>query len=154
MKHLPGDFEIPKRVVSRVFLHCSASDRPEHDNPETIHEWHINRDFSMIGYHYYIDKEGSIWTGRGLEMDPAAQKWHNRGTIAICCGGLKDFTEKQMFALTTLCDEIDETYKDFGKNPVSFHGHCEVDKNKTCPVYDYKTILGLDHSGMMIRDRK
>lgn len=133
-------FKKPNRFVNRVFLHCSASDNPKHDNVKTMTEWHLQRGFSTIGYHYFISKDGIIHAGRNIEVKPAAQEGHNTGTIAICLHGLeKDkFTEDQFYALKSLCKQINDAYK--GK--ITFHGHCEV-SNKACPVFDYKSILGL-----------
>lgn len=137
----------PVRPVDAVFLHCSASDRPEHDDVEVIRQWHIKeRGWDDIGYHFFITKGGVIQPGRDLEKVPAAQQGHNVGTIAICCHGLdkRRFTDPQMAALYNLCVDINEVYD--GK--VTFHGHCEV-APKACPVYDYKTILQLDSHGRM-----
>ena len=39
------------RKVNRVFIHCSASDRPEHDSAEVMEQWHLERGFREIGYH-------------------------------------------------------------------------------------------------------
>ena len=39
----------PNRRVDRIFLHCSASDVPAHDNVETIRKWHLDRGFDDIG---------------------------------------------------------------------------------------------------------
>ena len=142
-----GTFFIkPNRKIDRIFLHCSASDVPEHDNIETIREWHLKRNFSDIGYHFLIHKNGKISRGRDIEETPAAQRGHNLRTIAICLHGLKEenFTNEQYDALKILAIEINNAYfKD-----VSFHGHCEV-ASKLCPVIDYKTILKLDEYGSL-----
>ena len=119
----------PKRVVDKVFIHCSASDRPEHDNVETIRSWHKARGFNDIGYHYFINKEGVVLPGRGIEKIPAAQVGHNKGSIAICLGGLDHFSEEQFFSLKKLCVEIKAALPG-----VTFHGHCEV-SSKTCPNF-------------------
>lgn len=137
-------FKAPKRKVTKIFLHCSASDNPAHDNAATIKKWHIERGFSNIGYHFYIRKDGTLEEGRNLEVVPAAQQNHNSGSIAICCGGLKDFPPKQMSALIKLCNEIHAELPD-----ATFHGHCEV-SNKACPVFDYKRTLQLDDMGRML----
>lgn len=134
-------FSKPKRNVHTVFLHCSASDNPLHDNIKTIRNWHLKRGFAGIGYHYYISKDGEIHKGRDLERTPAAQKGHNTGSIAICLGGLYDFTDKQFNSLKKLCFEINGSYA-----KIRFRGHREV-ANKLCPVYDYKQILNLDEKG-------
>lgn len=134
----------PKRMVNRVFLHCSASDRPEHDNPQTMEKWHIERKFKEIGYHFYIDKSGHIYEGRSLNTNPAAQAGHNANTIAICCGGLKTFTVEQKRAVRALCLYLEHLIKG-----LTFHGHCEVNAGKTCPVYPYKEWLELNDNGIM-----
>ncbi len=135
----------PNRVVSRVFLHCSASDRPQDDNPQTIEKWHTARKFKEIGYHFYIDKGGNIYEGRSLNTNPAAQVGHNANTIAICLGGLKkeNFTMNQKRALVALCLHLEHIIKG-----LTFHGHCEV-SNKECPVFDYKKWLDLNQYGVM-----
>lgn len=140
-------FNKPNRPIDRVFIHCSASDNPAHDDIEVIRQWHRERGWSNIGYHYFITKNGDIFVGRSLEQTPAAQKGHNKGTIAICLHGLeKDkFTEEQFTSLEVLCREIDAAY-DF----VTFHGHCEVNPHKTCPVFDYKKVLNLNSKGQIV----
>lgn len=137
-------FTAPKRQIKRVFIHCSASDNPAHDDVSVIKQWHLERGWRDIGYHFYIKKDGTIQTGRNIEVIPAAQAGNNTGTIAICCGGLIDFPARQMNALVELCDAINEAIAG-----VTFHGHCEVEPNKTCPVFDYKDILDLDSNGRM-----
>lgn len=139
-------FSKPNRFVDRVFLHCSASDHASHDNIETMEAWHNARGFSGVGYHLFIQKNGKLVNGRGLERDPAAQRGNNRGTIAICCHGLAEskFTEAQFDTLKKLCVEINNAYD----GAVTFHGHREVAK-KACPVYDYKAVLKLDQFGRL-----
>lgn len=137
-------FKKPIRSVRRVFLHCTASDDPAADNIETITKWHKLRGFNTIGYHFLIHKDGKVSPGRNIEVTPAAQAGNNLGTIAICLHGLKKdlFTQAQFISLKQLVSEINKAYG--GK--VTFHGHREV-ANKTCPVFDYKTVLGLDKQG-------
>lgn len=143
----PDEFKKPTRVVHKVFLHCSASDEPEHDDPVTIEEWHLARTppFNEIGYHYYVNKRGEVFEGRNLEIVPAAQQGHNTHTIAICAGGLEHFTDEQLLSVKKLCQAINGEYG----GTVSFHGHREVNAEKTCPVYDYKMLLELDENGKM-----
>lgn len=140
----PKIFTRPERTVNRVFIHCSASDNPKHDDVSVIRKWHKERGFADVGYHFYIKKDGEIQPGRNIEATPAAQAPHNQNTIAICCGGLKDFTESQFTALRRICREIHDEIPE-----ATFHGHCEV-SDKTCPVFDYKKVLNLDFLGKMI----
>jgi N-acetyl-anhydromuramyl-L-alanine amidase AmpD len=139
------EFIPPQRKVTRVFLHCSASDNPDHDDWKVIDQWHKENSWDGIGYHYFITSKGVIQEGRDLELQPAAQKPHNKGTIAICTHGLKHFSEESLQAVYDLCKAINEAYH----GEVTFHGHREVEPGKTCPVYDYKKLLGLDEFGNM-----
>ena len=143
----------PKRPVARVFLHCTASDANSLayqglNLVKTIDEWHKARNFDGIGYHYVIDKQGRVMNGRNLERVPAAQKGYNSGSIAICLHGLIEskFRVEQREALLDLCKQIKSAYN----GSITFHGHCEVDKFKTCPVVDYKKWLGLNAFGRMV----
>ena len=139
-------FMKPLRPVDRVFIHCSASDNPKHDDISVIRDWHVNGNgWSDVGYHFFIRKDGIIEEGRDIDRTPAAQKGHNKSTIAICLHGLEDFTVEQFRSLNTLCAEINRNYKF-----ITFHGHCEVNPNKTCPVFDYKEVLNLNEKGQML----
>ena len=75
-------FNRPKREIDRVFLHCSASSLPAHDDVSVIRSWHLKNGWSDIGYHYFIKFDGMIQVGRNLEQTPAAQKGHNVEFIA------------------------------------------------------------------------
>lgn len=147
----------PKRWVQRVFIHCSASDNPDHDNVSVMDKWHRDRGWNGVGYHFFIQKNGTIQVGRNIERTPAAQRNRkkvdrpyfgggNEGTIAICLHGLhKDkFTMQQRKALVDFCSQINNVYN----GEVTFHGHREIDW-KECPVIDYKQWLSLDDQGFM-----
>ncbi len=136
----------PNRPITRVFIHCSASDAPEHDNVATMDAWHKQRGWSGVGYNAFCRKSGQGEMGRSLEVTPAAQKGHNRGSIALCLHGLDEskFTDAQKRWLIDICAEINEAYD--GK--VTFHGHKEV-AAKACPVIDYREILQLDEDGRL-----
>ena len=137
----------PARKVTKVFLHCSASDHAHHDNAETIEAWHKERGWSGIGYHFFVKKNGIIQYGRDLEQIPSAQRGYNTGSIAICVHGkdIAKFTIEQRASLAALCLTLNKLYK----GGLTFHGHKEVDKGKACPVFNYKLWLRLDKDGRM-----
>lgn len=139
-------FRKPARPVRRIFIHCSASDRPEHDSAAVIDAWHKAKGWAGIGYHFFIQKKGTLELGRDLEKIPAAQEGNNTGTIAICLHGLQvdKFTDAQFRTLRTLCDQINRAYG----GDLTFHGHCEV-AAKTCPVFVYDKVLGIDTNGKL-----
>ena len=143
-------FKKPNRRVHTTFIHCSWSDHKHHTIAD-VWKWHvIDNGWKDIGYHYFIDFDGEIWEGRPLHKAPAAQARNNRGTIAVCVhGGQNDkpdaFTKKQYEALKKISRDIDEAYA----GNMRFRGHTEV-AAKQCPVFDYKSTLGLDAKGGMI----
>lgn len=141
-------FEKPYRKVTKVFIHCTASDKPMRGEAlkSELHKWHVKENgWSDIGYHYAIDKLGAIIPCRPLSKAPAAQYPHNTGTIAICVHGLEKFSSRSLFSLRKLCAKINEDYDGM----ISFHGHREVNEHKTCPVFDYTSVLKLDRFGRM-----
>lgn len=155
--HTPDNklFKAPQREVSRVFLHCSASDNPAHD-VVVIKRWHTSPDpkdpskpWKDIGYHYVITFDGRIQLGRDLEITPAAQGKDNPHTIAICLQGGQNgkptaFTEVQFDTLRALCRAIARELPN-----VTFHPHNEVAPHKTCPVFNVRDCLLLDSKGKM-----
>ena len=140
-------FERPTRNVDQVFLHCSASDNPDHDAISVIRDWHVaGNGWSDVGYHYFIRSNGTLESGRPMERPPASQIGHNAGTIAICLHGLaaEKFSAEQYRTLIYLAREIDGAYS----GRVTFHGHREV-SSKPCPVFPYRAVLGLADDGSM-----
>jgi len=138
-------FVKPEREVNTTFLHCSASDLAAHDDVSVIKRWHVvENGWSDVGYHFFIKRDGTIQFGRSLEHNPAAQKGHNTGSIAICLHGNARFTKAQFKSLKKLCNDINNEY-----SGMVFRGHNEVNKGKACPVYDPKIVLGLDKKGRM-----
>ena len=137
----------PNREVDRIFIHCTATENASYNTVDRIREDHVNnRGWSDIGYHFLITKDGKIHEGRSIEKTPAAQRGHNRRSIAIVLAGLRKekFTLAQHDALKAISIDINNSYE----GQVSFHGHCEV-AAKACPVIDYKTILKLDEFGSL-----
>lgn len=140
----------PTRHIDRLFIHCSASDAggPTYEGEalvRTITSWHEARGWSGVGYHILGDKKGAVMAGRPLERDPAAQKGHNRGTIAYMVHGFRRFSPASLEALRAVVEEIALAH-DYR---ITIHGHREVDAHKTCPVFDYQTLLGLDAYGRL-----
>ena len=136
-------FDRPERFVDTTWVHCSASDNPQHDNIATIRRWHLDRGFNDVGYHWVILKSGQVIPGRTPERMPAAQKGHNKRALAVCVTGKRIFSPAQFESLNVLADVIEVAYDD---QQIRFRGHCEV-SSKLCPVFDYRAVLGLDKDG-------
>lgn len=128
------------RKISWVIVHCSDSNNPNHDNIKTIREWHIERGFKDVGYHYFIRKDGTVEKGRDEAKVGAHVKNHNKDSIGICLHGKEkgDFTAAQFDALEVLLIDILGRY-DLDKRSVL--GHRDLDPHKLCPVFDLDAFL-------------
>jgi hypothetical protein len=137
----------PNRTIKKIFIHCSDSDVPLHDNLETIRKWHVEENkWSDIGYHYFITKDGKIHNARPINIIPASQRGHNAESISICLSGKKHFKEDQFKSLRDLCRYIQDAYDDL----IPIFGHRDVDKRKRCPNFEVKDKLKLDENNFLI----
>lgn len=122
------------RMINWVIVHCSDSDIPAHDNIETIRKWHMDeRNFSAVGYHYFIRKDGTVEKGRDEQKIGAHVMNHNKDSIGICLSGKKDFTESQFKSLEILLIDLCSRHE---LNKIDILGHCDLDGKKTCPNFD------------------
>lgn len=134
------------RFIDTIFVHCSATQpkwmagSPAEAKRDEIDRWHRERGFSQIGYHYIIDRDGTILIGRPVEQVGAHVKGHNTNSIGICLlGGFGSnendsfadhYTVEQATALRDLIDRLQVQY------PTIKHvrGHNEV-AAKACPGF-------------------
>ena len=121
------------RVIKQIILHCSDT---ETGNAKAIRKYHIEKKgWADIGYHYVIDRDGKIETGRAIEHIGAHCKDENSDSIGICLIGIAEFTPSQFESLLTI---IERTRERFGNIPV--YGHYEKKsgkaQGKTCPNID------------------
>ena len=129
------------RKITEIIIHCSATPEGRDVSVETIRQWHRQRGFRDIGYHYVIYRDGSIHTGRQENQQGAHCTGHNAYSIGICyIGGMerdmsdpKDTrTPAQRQALADLCRELKQKYPS-----ASIHGHNEY-ANKACPSFNVR----------------
>lgn len=130
------------RKIKEVILHCSATPEGKDYSVSTIRQWHLQRGFSDIGYHYVIsnDSKGTVNVGRSETVAGAHCTGHNSCSIGICyVGGLttdgktaKDTrTEVQKQSLYQLVNDIITKY---GLSINEVHCHNEY-ANKACPCF-------------------
>ena len=101
-----------RKATNRIVVHHSVSDPMT--SAETIHQWHLDKGWSGIGYHYVIRSDGSIQTGRGIDYQGAHTYNYNDDGIGICLSG--NFmhsppTELQLQSLVELVRYIKGVYK-------------------------------------------
>ena len=139
------------RKVNKIVIHCTATKEGVNVSPATIKQWHLNRGFSDIGYHYIIGIEGKINSGRPVSRAGAHVKNGNSDSIGLAyVGGLdsngkaKDTrTEAQKASLIKILKVLKNIYPQ-----ASMHGHRDYspDKDgdgveehefmKQCPCYN------------------
>ena len=127
------------RKINLIVWHCSDSDYDHHDDIGIIDQWHKERGFKSAsgihcGYHYFIQRYGSIQEGRPLSEAGAHAKGHNSNSIGICMHGKTYFTEEQFDSLILLSKTL---LKMFPGSKII--GHCDVSE-KTCPNFEVDPI--------------
>ena len=127
------------RSINEIIIHCSATREGQQVTVETIRDWHLAKGWNDIGYHFYIDLDGTINKGRNIDKIGAHCKGHNRNSIGICyCGGVesdgktpKDTrTEVQKESLLHVLKTLKAMYPD-----AIIYSHNEF-ANKACPSFD------------------
>ena len=128
------------RKIDKIILHCAATPEGKDFTVKDIRNWHLQRGFSDIGYHFVIYRDGTVHRGRPAEFAGAHTLGQNKNPIGICyIGGCaadgkpKDTrTPEQRFALFKLVYELMQQYN----IPISkVFGHREF-ANKACPSFD------------------
>ena len=98
--------------------------------PEEINNLHQSKGWQGIGYHYYITKEGTIFSGRPEKAVGAHTKGKNKCSIGIALEG--DFEEEQLTKeqIESLIDL--STYLCLKYDICKIIGHNDV-SNTLCP---------------------
>lgn len=142
-----GELKKSTRTINEIIVHCSATPEGKDYTLDTIRQWHLQRGFSDIGYHYVIHPDGKVEEGRDVNIAGAHCSRHNSKSIGICyIGGMtadnkkaKDTrTEEQRKSLKVLLMAMRKLYPS-----ASIHGHRDF-AAKDCPSFDateeYKNI--------------
>jgi N-acetylmuramoyl-L-alanine amidase len=128
------------RRITNIIIHCAATP-PEMDiGVEEIDQWHRDRGWKGVGYHFVIRRCGLVEEGRSVEEIGAHVKGHNTDSIGICLVGGKnefDFTRSQLDSLDTLVNSL---LKDFPGAAVK--GHNDFDADKACPRFNVQEYFG------------
>ena len=132
------------RTIDKIIIHCSATLPGQRVDVETITRWHKQRGFKTIGYHFFIDRSGTIHAGRPLEQQGAHCKGQNAHSIGICYeGGLnkegKPYDTRTILQRIAMKELVAQLLGQFPDATV--HGHREF-ANKACPCFDVKAEFG------------
>ncbi len=140
------------RAIRRIIIHCAASPNGRalstvtRSATEEIDDWHRKRGFrrsdqaraaynprlTSIGYHWVIDTDGAIYSGRHPDEIGAHAVGHNTDSLGICMVGTDRFTGPQWAALQRIVEAQRSVYP-----TVQVLGHRELpDVKKSCPGFD------------------
>ena len=127
------------RPINKIIIHCSATPEGRDVKIDTIRQWHLDKGWNDIGYHYVIELDGQIQAGRPVELLGAHCLGQNKFSIGICyIGGMnkamtkpKDTrTEEQKGSLISLIADLRKKYP-----ALTIHGHNEYSA-KACPSFN------------------
>ena len=143
------------RSITVIVVHCTATRVNVDFTQQDLLRCHRPRGMTCVGYHFYIRKDGYIWSTRPMEMAGAHARGYNQHSIGIAYeGGLDEQghpadtrTEKQKFSMRAL---IRTLKKDFAITQVCGHRDLSPDTNgngvvepsewlKQCPCFDVAT---------------
>lgn len=128
------------RKITEIIIHCAATPVGKDFHARDIDTWHKARGFKKIGYHYVIDLDGTIETGRDLNEIGAHCAGHNRTSIGVCyIGGcaldgktpMDTRTPAQKDALRRLLSLLKKTYP-----AARILSHHDLNISKACPSFD------------------
>lgn len=121
--------------IDKIVVHHSASSRLT--TLETIRQWHLDRGWPDIGYHFVIEGTGEVRRGRSPLYVGAHALGANLNSIGICVVGYNTETGHtswapvQVVALRTLIADLERMW-----GPLALHAHCDVPGGETateCP---------------------
>lgn len=130
-----------RKSTTQIIVHCTATSPATLVTIKKIDEWHKARGFQGIGYHFVVDRDGTILGGRPLDAVGAHCMGHNHDSVGIAwVGGISDKsgipqdnrTAAQKASLKTLIKVLKEIYPSI--NHVWGHNHYK--RSKACPCFD------------------
>jgi len=134
------------RSITGIILHCTATradwwaGKRTSEKVAEIRRWHVEeRGWSDIGYHFLVDRDGTVAQGRPIERAGAHTRGNNRETVGIALFGghgssvhdifSENFTQAQDDALRGLIARLKAEH---GELRVSGHNDYAA---KACPGF-------------------
>ena len=136
------------KEVQYIIVHCSATPPDMDIGVEDIRQWHREKGWSDVGYHYIIRRNGNVEKGRSDNQSGAHVRGYNSVSLGICMvGGVDDFntpdanyTASQWKALDKLVNDLKLTYPS-----AKVCGHRDMPGvDKACPCFDAISWYGED----------
>lgn len=90
------------RPLDSIILHSTATPEGRNVTVDEIRQWHIERGWNDIGYHYVIYRNGAIKKGRPIEIQGAHTLGYNDNSIGVVYVGGTDESGKAKDTRTML----------------------------------------------------
>jgi N-acetylmuramoyl-L-alanine amidase len=118
------------RDIDRIIIHCAATPNGRYHTAADIDQWHKERGWTGIGYHWVIKTDGVVEAGRDEEEVGAHAAGYNENSIGVCLIGTDKFSIEQWDALAACIEDLISRYD------ASILGHNELPAvNKACPGF-------------------
>lgn len=133
----------PRSRTDAIFVHCSATQPSQDIGVDTIRMWHKQQGWLDVGYHFVIKRDGTVESGRPVDVVGSHVKDWNSRSVGVCLvGGIDakgkfeaNFTPAQMNALRNKLAELKVMYPQ-----ADIKGHHDV-APKACPSFDLQRWL-------------
>ena len=137
--HTPNSYG-NQRMITKIVVHSTATPPAMDVGVTEIDQWHRERGWLGIGYHWVIRRDGTVEQGRSEPSKGAHVLNHNSESIGVALVGGADkdgnpvfnYTYRQMNALLTLLLEIERRHPTI----LSVTGHSDLDNGKADPMFD------------------
>lgn len=125
-----------------IVIHCSATKPGMDIGADEIRQWHKDKGWEDIGYHYVIRRNGTLEDGRDLNSVGAHVAGFNSRSVGICLvGGVGDlghsennFTKEQLQTLRDIVKRLLMVWPN-----AIVQGHRDFPNvAKDCPCFDVK----------------
>lgn len=140
--------------IKYLVVHCTATKEGKPYTIEQVRQWHLDKGWSDIGYHYLIDLDGCVHKGRPDIKQGAHVRGYNKNSLGIVyVGGLdsngkaKDTrTEAQKHALECILNDLStlhpqaviQGHRDFSPDTNKNGVVDSFERIKECPCFDAK----------------
>lgn len=128
----------PRNETNAIFVHCSATKPSQDIGVREIRQWHKEKGWLDIGYHFVIRRDGTVEAGRDQDAVGSHVANYNADSVGVCLvGGIDDkgkfsanFTPFQMSVLRSLLVSLQAEYP-----KAVLRAHHDV-APKACPSFD------------------
>lgn len=126
------------KPIEFIVVHVTDTPNDREVTAAEVHQWHLRRGWSGIGYNELIRRSGLLdhgrppyWQGAHVRDFDGDGKGDNSDSIGIVLVGRDRFTNAQWKTLAQTIARYLTMYPD-----AQVVGHCDLDSRKTCPNFN------------------